>query len=234
MPEHSVCVGSERFWCCGLAHAHAAGVSSRRCALLLTPPCSAAIANMEFVQFHPTSLYRPACPIPDSGPRGERLACWMLLAVLQRRGGLHTLRGGSGQPGGGGGRGGGGGGGVMWPRKRDWPARQPAALACPALPCLGHASLPTKEGALLSPQTSAGHASLISEAVRGEGGMLFNVKGEGAFVNLCLWLLGSRPRPSLAFCSGCARLGSPSSGLVLEAQVELQPSWKPFQNLAGA
>ena len=31
----------------------------------------AAMANMEFVQFHPTSLFRPGCPIPNSGPKGE-------------------------------------------------------------------------------------------------------------------------------------------------------------------
>lgn len=30
----------------------------------------AAMANMEFVQFHPTSLFRGACPNPKSGPKG--------------------------------------------------------------------------------------------------------------------------------------------------------------------
>jgi aspartate oxidase len=33
----------------------------------------AAMANMEFVQFHPTALYRPACPAPMTGTQSECL-----------------------------------------------------------------------------------------------------------------------------------------------------------------
>ncbi|GAB4820924.1 hypothetical protein N2152v2_007970 [Parachlorella kessleri] len=51
----------------------------------------ATIANMEFVQFHPTSLFRPGCPIPNSGPRGR--SSLITEAVRGEGGWLYNLNG---------------------------------------------------------------------------------------------------------------------------------------------
>jgi aspartate oxidase len=64
---------------------------------LLCLPCpacraKAAVANMEFVQFHPTSLYRPACPAPlPAGGAAAELAggrSFLITEAVRGEGGM--------------------------------------------------------------------------------------------------------------------------------------------------
>ena len=56
-----------------------------------SPPCCSAkapIANMEFVQFHPTSLYAPACPGYARGGGGLGARSFLITEAVRGEGGM--------------------------------------------------------------------------------------------------------------------------------------------------